>query len=113
MKCKLQQPVKDFITDILFVLSMFGITCTVPAMLGMLLVYLEIGLDIFSASAVFESPYLFYQALGAYWLLAFISGVIVLVLGVKILQGVYLLIFNRRVIKNWFKENIYNCEGKE
>ena len=111
MKCKLQQPVKDFITDILFVLSMFGITCTVPAMLGMLLVYLEIGLDIFSASAVFESPYLFYQALGAYWLLAFILGVIVLVLGVKILQGVYLLIFNRRVIKNWFKENIYNCEG--
>ena len=113
MKCKLQQPIKDFIIDILFVLSMFGITCTVPAMLGMLLVYLEIGLDIFSASAVFESPYLFYQALGAYWLLAFLLGVMVLVLGIKILHGVYLLTFNRRVIKNWFKENIYNCEGKE
>ena len=111
MKCNLQQPIKDFITDILFVLSMFGITCTVPAMLGMLLVYLEIGLDIFSASAVFESPYLFYQALGAYWIWIFILSVLLLVLGAKILQGVYLLIFNRRVIKNWFKENIYNCEG--
>ena len=111
MKCKLQQPVKVFIILTLVVLSMFGIIFIVPAMLGMLLVYLEIGLDIFSASAVFKSPYLFYQALGAYWILTFIVGVMVLVFGIKILQGIYLLIFNRRVIKNWFKENIYNCEG--
>lgn len=80
-------------------------------MLGMLLVYLEIGLNVFSASAVFESPYNFYQALGAYWILSFIIGVTVLILGIKILHGVYLLTFNRRVIKTWFKENIYNCEG--
>ena len=111
MKCKLQQPIKDFIIGTLVVLSMFGIIFIVPAMLGMLLVYLEIGLDIFSASAVFESPYNFYQALGAYWIISFILGVIILILGIKILQGVYLLIFNRRGIKNWFKENIYKCEG--
>lgn len=111
MKCKLQQPIKDFITAILVVLSMFGIIFVVPAMFGMLLVYLEIGLDIFSASAVFESPYNFYLALGTYWILTPILGILVLLLGVKILQGIYYILFNRRVVKNWFKENIYKCEG--
>ena len=111
MKCKLQQPVKDFIVGILIILLMFGSLIIIPALLGMLLVYLEIGLDVFSVSAVFDSPYHFYQALGAYWILAFILSMFVLILGAKVLQGVYLLIFNRRVIKNWFKENIYNCEG--
>ena len=113
MKCKLQQPIKDFILVILVVTFMFSIIFIVPALLGMLLVYLEIGLDIFSSNAIFDSPYNFYLALGAYWVLTFILGVMVLVFGIKILQGIYLLIFNRRVIKNWFKENIYNCEGKE
>ena len=111
MKCKIQQPVKDFIIGILVILFMLGIIMTLPALLGMLLIYWEIGLDVFSASAVFDSPYHFYQALGAYWIWAFILSVIVLVLGIKVLQGIYLLVFNRRVIKNWFKENIYNCEG--
>ena len=111
MKCKLQQPVKDFIIGVLVILSMFGTIMILPALLGMLLVYLEIGVDIFNASAVFDSPYDFYIALGAYWIWAFGLSVVVLVLGIKVLQGVYLLVFNRRVIKKWFKENIYNCEG--
>ena len=111
MKCKLQQPVKDFILGILFMLSMFGAIFVIPSMLGIVLVYLEIGLGVFSTSAIFDSPYNFYQALGAYWILAFILSVAVLVLGAKVLQGMYLLVFNRRVITNWFKENIYNCEG--
>ena len=111
MKCKLQQPVKDFIIVILVILFMLGILMTLPALLGMLLIYWEIGLDIFSASVAFDSPYHFYQALGVYWIWAFILGVVVLVLGAKVLQGMYLLVFNRRVIPNWFKENIYNCEG--
>ena len=111
MKCKLQQPVKDFIIGILVILFMLGIIMTLPAMLGIVLVYLEIGLDVFSTSAVLDSPYHFYQALGAYWIWAFILSVTVLVVGAKVLQGMYLLVFNRRVIKNWFKENIYNCEG--
>ncbi len=111
MKCKLQQPVKDFIIQILFISFMLGAIFVIPPMLGIVLVYLEIGMDVFSASAIFDSPYNFYQALGAYWILAFILSVVVLVLGTKVLQGIYLLVFNRRVIKNWFKENIYNCEG--
>ena len=111
MKCKLQQPIKDFMLGILVILFMFGAVFVIPAMLGIVLVYLEIGLDIFSTSAIFDSPYNFYLALGAYWILAFILSVAVLVLGTKVLQGIYLLVFNRRVIKNWFKENIYNCEG--
>ena len=111
MKCKLQQPVKDFMLEVLIILFMFGSVCLIPAVLGVLLVYLEIGLNVFSASAVFDSPYNFYQALGTYWILAFILSILLLILGAKILQGIYLLIFNRRVLKNWFKENIYNCEG--
>ena len=111
MKCKLQQPVKDFIIGILVTSFLFGATFLIPPILGIVLVYLEIGLNVFSASAVFDSPYNFYQALGAYWILAFILSIILLILGAKILQGIYLLIFNRRVLKNWFKENIYNCEG--
>ena len=111
MKCKLQQPVKDFMLTILVILFMSVVIFVIPAMLGILLVYLEIGLDVFSVSAIFDSPYNFYQALGAYWILAFILSVVVLVLGAKVLQGIYLLVFNRRIIKNWFKENIYNCEG--
>ena len=111
MKCKLQQPIKDFIIGILVILFMLGIIMTLPAMLGIVLVYLEIGLDVFSTSAIFDSPYNFYQALGAYWILAFILSVVVLVLGAKVLRGMYLLVFNRRVITNWFKENIYKCEG--
>ena len=111
MKCKLQQPIKDFMLGILVILFMFGAVFVIPAMLGIVLVYLEIGLDIFSTSVIFDSPYNFYQALGAYWILAFILSVLVLVLGAKVVQGIYLRVFNRRVIKNWFKENIYNCEG--
>ena len=110
MKCKLQQPVKDFIIGTLVISFMFGVIFVIPAILGIVLVYLEIGMDVFNASAVFNSPYNFYQALGAYWILAFILSVVVLVLGAKVLQCIYLLVFNRRVIKNWFKENIYNCE---
>ena len=79
MKCKLQQPVKDFMLGTLIILFMFGIIFIVPALFGMFLVYLEVGLDIFSASAVFDSPYNFYQALGAYWILTFILSVTVLV----------------------------------
>lgn len=111
MKCKLQQPVKDFMLGVLIILFMFGAIFVIPSMLGIVLVYLEIGLDVFSTSAIFDSPYNFYQALGAYWILAFILSVVVLVLGAKVLQGMYLLVFNRRVITSWFKENIYNCEG--
>ena len=111
MKCKLQRPVKDFILGILFILFMFGAIFVIPSMLGIVLVYLEIGMDVFSTSAIFDSPYNFYQALGAYWILAFILSVAVLVLGAKVLQCIYLLVFNRRVIKNWFKENMYKCEG--
>ena len=111
MKCKLQQPVKDFMLGVLVILFMFGAIFVIPSMLGIVLVYLEIGMDVFSTSAVFGSPYNFYQALGAYWILAFILSVVVLILGAKVLQGMYLLNFNRRVLKNWFKENIYNCEG--
>ena len=111
MKCKLQQPIKDFILAILVVTFMFSIIFIVPALLGMLLVYLEIGLDIFSSNVIFDSPYDFYLALGAYWVLTPILGILVLFLGVKILQGIYYTLFSRRVIKNWFKENIYNCEG--
>ena len=111
MKCKLQQPIKDFMLGVLVILFMLGAIFVIPPMLGIVLVYLEIGLDVFSTSVIFDSPYNFYQALGAYWILAFILSVTVLVLGAKVLQGIYLLVFNRRVIKNWFKENIYNCEG--
>ena len=111
MKCKLQQPVKDFIIGVLVILSMFGTIMILPALLGMLLVYLEIGVDIFNASAVFDSPYDFYIALGAYWILTFVLSTLILILGGKKLQGIYLVVFNRRLIKHWFKENIYNCEG--
>ena len=111
MKCKLQQPIKDFILAILVIAFMFSIIFIVPALLGMLLVYLEIGLDIFSSNVIFDSPYDFYLALGAYWVLTPILGILVLLLGVKILQGIYYILFSRGVIKNWFKENIYNCEG--
>ena len=111
MKCKLQQPIKDFILAILVIAFMFSTIFIVPALLGMLLAYLEIGLDIFSSNPMFESPYALYQALGAYWILTPILGILVLLLGVKILQGIYYILFNRRVVKNWFKENIYKCEG--
>ncbi len=111
MKCKLQQPIKDFMLGTLVISFMFVVIFVIPAILGIVLVYLEIGLDVFNASAVFDSPYNFYLALGAYWILAFILSVMLLILGTKIMYGVYLLVFNRRVIKKWFKENIYNCEG--
>ena len=120
MKCKLQQPVKDFMLILLTVIIVIG-TLTLLAMgLFWLIGYITIQFDIcIVGEKVFQSPYEVYYVQGIIISAILIfAGLLIFVLGSALfLVGTFIkflikAIFVKGNERNWFKENIYNCEGK-
>ena len=119
MKCKLQQPVKDFMLILLAVIIVIG-TLTLLAMgLFWLIGYTTIQFDIYVVGErVFYSPFEVYRVQGTVigialilaGLLIFASGSILFLVG-SFIKFIFKAIFIKGEERNWFKENIYNCEG--
>lgn len=119
MKCKLQQPVKDFMLILLAVIIVTG-TLTLLAMgLFWIIGYTTIQFDIcIVGEIVFQSPSEVYYVQGVIisvalivaGLLIFVSGSILFPVGTFI-KFLVKAIFIKGEERNWFKENIYNCEG--
>lgn len=125
MKCKLQQPVKDFMLILLAVIIVIG-TLTLLAMgLFWIIGYTTIQFDIcIVGEKVFQSPSEVYYVQGIVisvalivaGLLIFTSGSIFASGSILFLVGTFIkflvkAIFIKGEERNWFKENIYNCEG--
>lgn len=121
MKCKLQQPIKDFITislaAIIFIVVLTLLVCGIFYVVG----YVTIQSDICVVGAkAFSSPAEVYLTQG----ITLVVGVIILGIMLSAIGSfIYLLysfmkflvraIFVKGKERYWFKENIYNCEGKE
>ena len=119
MKCKLQQPIKDFMLILLAVIIVIG-TLTLLAMgLFWLIGYTTIQLDIcIIGEKFYGSPAEVYFTQGITIIVALIfAGLLIFVLGSALfLVGTFIkflikAIFVKGNERNWFKENIYNCEG--
>ena len=119
MKCKLQQPVKDFILVLLAVIIVIGTLTILVSGLFWLIGYITIQFDIcIVGGGVLQSPSHVYVTQGIIvTMLLIFAGLLIFVLGSALfLVGSFVkLIFKAIFIKgeerNWFKENIYNCEG--
>ena len=119
MKCKLQQPVKDFITislaGIIFIGVLALIVCSIFHAVG----YVTIQSDICIVGArAFSSPAEVYLTQG----IILVAGVVILGVSLFTIGSLLFLIYSfvkflvRAIFikgkeRNWFKENIYNCGG--
>ncbi len=119
MKCKLQQPVKDFMLVLLSVVIFIGTLTLIATGLFWLIGYTTIQFDIcIVGERVFQSPSEVYLIQGIILsvsiiitgLLIFASGSILFLVGTFI-KFIFKAIFVKGKERNWFKENIYNCEG--
>ena len=119
MKCKLQQPVKDFMLVLLAVVIVIGTLTLIASGLFWLIGYTIIQFDIcIVGEKVFQSPSEVYLVQGIIMtvvlvfagLLIFASGSILFLVGTFI-KFLFKAIFTKGKERNWFKENIYNCEG--
>ena len=119
MKCKLQQPVKDFMLLLLGVIIFIGTLTLIVMGLFWLIGYATIQFDIcIVGEKVFQSPSEVYFTQGITicvvlifaGLLIFASGSILFLVG-SFVKFLVKAIFIKGEERNWFKENIYNCEG--
>ena len=119
MECKLQQPVKDFMLVLLAVVIVIGTLTLIASGLFWLIGYTTIQFDIcIVGERVFQSPSEVYLIQGIIMtmilifagLLIFASGSILFLVGTFI-KFIFKAIFVKGKERNWFKENIYNCEG--
>ena len=119
MKCKLQQPVKDFMLVLLAVVIVIG-TLTLLAMgLFWLIGYTTIQFDVcIVGEKVFQSPSEVYYIQGITMTMVLVfAGLLIFTLGsilspvVSFIKFIFKAIFTKGKERNWFKENIYNCEG--
>ena len=119
MKCKLQQPVKDFMLILLVVIIVIGTLTLLATGLFWLIGYTTIQFDIcIVEEKVFQSPSEVYYVQGIVisvilifaGLLIFALGSILFLVG-SFIKFIYKAIFVKGKERNWFKENIYNCEG--
>ena len=119
MKCKLQQPVKDFMLVLLAVVIVIGTLTLIALGLFWLIGYTTIQFDIcIVGEKVFQSPSEVYLTQGIIMTVVLVfAGLLIFVLGSAIfLVGTFIkflvkAIFIKGEERNWFKENIYNCEG--
>ena len=119
MKCKLQQPVKDFMLVLLAVVIVIGTLTLIASGLFWLIGYTIIQFDIcIVGEKVFQSPSEVYLIQGIIMTVVLVfAGLLIFVLGSAIfLVGTFIkflikAIFVKGNERNWFKENIYNCEG--
>ena len=111
MKCKLQQPVKDFMLVLLTVIIDIGTLTLIASGLFWLIGYTTIQFDIcIVGEKVFQSPTEVYLIQGL--IVTFITilcGALLFVVG--FVKFILKAIFVKGKERNWFKENIYNCEG--
>ena len=119
MKCKLQQPVKDFMLLLLGVIIFIGTLTLIVMGLFWLIGYVTIQFDICVVEeSIFQSPSEVYFTQGIIiivalifaGLLIFASGSTLFLVGTFI-KFIFKAIFVKGKERNWFKENIYNCEG--
>ena len=119
MKCKLQQPVKDFMLIILGVIIFIGVLTLIVMGLLWLVGYATIQYDVCVVSSrAFSSPSEVYYIQGIIISVILIfAGLLIFALGsILFLVGSFVkflvkAIFIKGKERNWFKENIYNCEG--
>ena len=119
MKCKLQQPVKDFMLILLSVIIVIGTLTLLVTGLFWLIGYTTIQFDICivgekfygsPAEVYFTQSIIIIVALIFAGLLIFASGSILFLVG-SFVKFLVKAIFIKGEERNWFKENIYNCEG--
>ena len=119
MKCKLQQPIKDFILILLSVIIVIGTLTLLVMGLFWLIGYTTIQFDICIIGGKFYgNPFDVYLTQGITicvvlifaGLLIFASGSILFLVGTFI-KFLIKAIFVKGNERNWIKENIYNCEG--
>lgn len=119
MKCKLQQPVKDFVLVLLGVIIFIGALTLIIMGLFWLVGYVTLQHDVCVVSSrAFSSPSEVYLIQGIIVTfitvlcvaLLFASGSILLLVG-SFIKFVFKAICTKGEERNWFKENIYNCEG--
>ena len=119
MKCKLQQPVKDFMLILLEVIIVIG-TLTLLAMgLFCLIGYTTIQFDIcVVGERVYQSPSEVYLIQGIIMTMVLVfAGLLIFIIGSGLflvgsfIKFIFKAIFIKGEERNWFKENIYNCEG--
>ena len=121
MKCKLQQPVKEFIIAILAVAIVILILTIVVTGVSWLVGFATIQSDIcIVGEKVFHSPAEVYLIQGIVINITLIfAGLFIFATGSLIFSVYSFVKFLVRAIfikgkeRDWFKENIYNCEGKE
>ena len=119
MRCKLQKPIKDFIIISLAAIIFIGVLALTVCSISYAIGYITIQSDIciFGARA-FTSPAEVYLTQGTTLVVAVvILGVALFIIG-SLLFSIYNFvkflvraIFIKGKERNWFKENIYNCEG--
>ena len=119
MKCKLQQPVKDFITFSLATIIFIGVLALIVCSIFYAVGYITIQSDICVVGArAFSSPAEVYLTQGITLVVGVvILGVTLFIIG-SLLFSIYSFvkflvraIFIKGKERDWFKENIYKCEG--
>lgn len=119
MKCKLQQPIQDFMLVLLAVVIVIGTLTLIATGLFWLIGYTTIQFDIcIVGEKVFQSPTEVYLIQGLIvtfitilcGALLFVVGPIIYLVG-GFVKFIVKAIFTKGKERNWFKENIYNCEG--
>ena len=119
MKCKLQQPVKDFITISLAAIIFIGVLALTVCSIFYIVGYITIQSDICVVGArAFSSPAEVYLTQGIFLVLGVvILGIMLFIIGsllfliYSFMKFLVRAIFIKGKERNWFKENIYNCEG--
>ena len=119
MKCKLQQPVKDFMLILLEVIIVIGTLTLIASGLFWLIGYTTIQFDIcIVGERVFQSPSEVYLIHGIIMTVVLMfAGLLIFIIGSGLflvgsfIKFIFKAIFVKGEERNWFKENIYNCEG--
>ena len=119
MKCKLQQPIKDFMLVLLAVVIVIGTLTLIASGLFWLIGYTTIQFDIcIVGEKVFQSPSEVYLVQGITMTVVLVfAGLLIFGLGATLflvgsfIKFIFKAIFTKGKERNWFKENIYNCEG--
>ena len=119
MKCKLQQPVKDFMLDLLAVIIVIGTLTLIVSGLLWLIGYTTIQFDIcIVGEKVYQSPSEVYLIQGIIMTMVLVfAGLLIFIIGSGLflvgtfIKFIFKAIFVKGEERNWFKENIYNCEG--
>ena len=119
MKCKLQQPVKDFMLVLLAVVIVIGTLTLIASGLFWLIGYTTIQFDVcIVGEKVFQSPSEVYLIQGIIMTMVLVfAGLLIFIIGSGLflvgsfIKFIFKAIFVKGEERNWFKENIYNCEG--